>query len=124
MKFLKKLFKSKPKFKIGQKVKCIDDRYHPIVYGKEYIIINIMYLNCCNSWAYDVGLHCDENEHTLCCDKDIPGKGIRWAGEFRFAPIISDENSEEVSAEELIEAEKSIMRQTKKILERTLIYDN
>lgn len=80
-------FKKNPKFKIGDLVRCIDDRDHIIQYGKTYKILDVNFQDCCNTYSYDVGLTC--SDFTKCtCKKNsvIPGKGIRWAGEFRFAP--------------------------------------
>ena len=124
MRFLNKFFKKirGPKFKIGQTVKCIDDRYHIIIYAKEYKVLDVIQLTCCGDWAYDVGLKCETYSHCNDCKKDIPGHTIRWVGEFRLAPIISDEVSEEMSeSEEIKIAQESILKQTKEILEKEYI---
>ncbi len=90
----------KPKFKIGETVRCIDDRDHgDIKYGIKYKILDCII--CYGIVAYDVGLRFnDTNTHTALNGDGkypFPGAGIHWAGEFRFAGSISDEeeNSEE-----------------------------
>ncbi len=103
MKFFDFFRKSvKPKFKIGETVRCIDDRDHGIncvKYGKKYKILDLIIFE--NAVSYDVGLRFDDKtmytHNTINSGNKIPGAGIHWAGEFRFAGSISDEeeNSEE-----------------------------
>jgi len=115
---------SEPKFEIGEEVKCIDDREHVIVFRKEYKVLDRMKVCSCG-WAYDVGLTITNTggtiEHTNCdiCNVEFPGRGIRWAGEFRFA----SKNKAEEKAEEKSEEKSSnvITIKTKEILEKEIL---
>jgi hypothetical protein len=120
MGFLSRLFNRDrgPKFQIGQTVKCIDDRDHQIKYGKEYVVLHINRQECCGGYAYDVGLSCDGYTHCSCSNTEIPGKGIRWCGEFRFAPVVSAEASAE--SEESVEIEKPVKISTKEVLKKEI----
>jgi len=109
-----------PKFDIGDKVKCIDDREHDIVFGKVYRVLNRVQTSCCGDWCYDVGLTIGSNEHTICnCSgpTDIQGRGIRWAGEFRFAPNDGVAEEEETN-EEVNDGGDSLVKEAKEILEK------
>lgn len=95
--------------KPGEFVKCIDDREHCVVYGKVYKVLDVIRTPCCNTVAYDVGLsirnsgeplddkyttcHCDGNDHP------IPGRGIRWACQSRFALTDERPQKEEMTEE-------------------------
>jgi hypothetical protein len=116
--FIKKFFNqnSAPKFKVGEKVKCVDDRNHKLIYGKEYTILDVVKTNCCKVYCYDVGLIATETKYTSCnCGNTIQGRGIHWCGEFRFAPIISDEAK--VESEVSNEVGDKVIEEVKKILE-------
>lgn len=117
--FIKRLFsKDKgPKFKVGQKIKCIDDRNHDVVFGKVYTVLAVTKTQCCNVYCYDVGISCKNDEYTSCSHGKIQGRGIHWCGEFRFAPTIEDEVEAEAEAEVSEKAGDEIIKEVKKILE-------
>ena len=117
MGFFSRIFgfgKRKPKFEVGDTVRCIDDRNHTVKFGKEYIVKDRVQLSCCGDFCYDVGLDCFGYTNCTTCTQDIPGKGIRWAGEFRFAPV--------VKAKERAKAENSIEIKNKEILKKEAEY--
>lgn len=110
MSWLSKLFDKKPKFEVGDIVKCIDDRDHSVVYGKEYKVLDRTKTTCCNSWVYDVGLR-SYILNTVCppCGNvPIQGKGIHWCGEFRFSFLKKEKAKAQI--------EECISIETKKIL--------
>lgn len=110
------------KFEIGDKVLCIDDREHKVVFGKTYVILNRIAIPCCGDFCYDVGLVSVDEGHTHCpqCNENIPGRGIHWAGEFRFAPKVSNsaeaENEEE---EDTTDAQEALLEEAREVLETT-----
>lgn len=112
MKWLKRLFGRKAKFNIGDTIKCIDDRGHIVVFGREYVVKDRIRTECCGDWCYDVGL--ESNGYTECndCDVLIPGNGIRWAAEKRFAS--------HKKVEERTKLEQSVSIETKEILEKEI----
>lgn len=117
--FIKRLFKKDygPKFKVGQKIKCIDDRNHVISFGKTYTVLAVTKTTCCKVYCYDVGIGCVVDRYTSCCSGKIQGRGIHWCGEFRFAPMTEDEIEAESTEEVSDEVGNEIMTEVKKILE-------
>ena len=119
----KNLFKKNhgPKFKVGERIKCIDDREHSVVFAKVYVVINVLQIPCCGDYCYDVGLVSRGNGHTRCggCSADIPGHRIHWAAEFRFAPNAGEDVAVEEKEEEkdTSAAQESLLEQVKEILE-------
>lgn len=110
----KNLFKRNPKIKVGDTVRCIDDRdwgdpeYTNIQlqYGKTYKILDILIAGCCGTTCFDIGgrftishqlTHCGD------CSIDIQGKGIHWADSKRFA---LHTGAEEEAKEETVDKEK------------------
>lgn len=114
--------KRKAKFRVGDTIKCIDDRDHIVVFGREYVVLNVYQLTCCGDFCYDVGLGIGDNEsYTNCgdCNTDVPGRGVRWAAERRFALLRRDEASaEEEEEEDTTEAQESLLKEAKEILEK------
>jgi hypothetical protein len=97
------LFK-KDKFKIGDNVICIDDRGWnesgnndtniKLTYKKIYKIQDINKCKC-GHIQFDIGGRTKSNTHTGCgCKTQIPGKGIHWAGAFRFRKPTEQEELE------------------------------
>lgn len=114
--------KIKPKFKIGDKVRCINDIGHAIVFGKEYVIKDVQ-ITCCNSIVYDVGLVTTKSEYTQClfCREWIPGRNIHWACESRFAKKQYSREEIESEIEEAVEKEEfDRASELKKELEKVL----
>ena len=114
--FLKRNKSSGPKFEVGETVICIDDRRHNVVYGKQYVILDVVQCSKCGQYIYDVGIKLNHSGFTICsnCNIDIQGKGIRWCGEFRFKKKVGIAASAKM--------EKSITIKTKEILEEELAY--
>lgn len=104
-KFLENIFKDK--IKIGDTVKCIDDRnwgdaLHKnnfnLIFGKKYKVLNILKCPECGDICFDIGGRFIDNSLFTQCNSNhqIPGKGIHWAGNFRFEKaILSKEEIEE-----------------------------
>ncbi len=111
-------------FKIGDKVICIDDRggdgIPPVIYKKVYTILDIAYCNKCGSRAIDVGFKSYRDGYTR-CDEDrcgtFVGKGIHWAGDFRFAPYQSQSKKNE-------NTESMVKLEPKKIIKELEIHSN
>ena len=90
-------------FKVGDVVKCIDDREWnsdhqnmKIVFGKTYKILQILKCPICGVYSYDIGCKFNDNIlFTRCQESDMPGAGIHWAGEFRFEKYTENELSAE-----------------------------
>ena len=125
--FFKKNKKQKgEEVKIGDTVKCIDDRNWNsgndnlwLQYGKSYVVLDIIYTDCCNTLCYDIGARNNESFTSCsggkCKGSRIPGHGIHWAGAFRFAKSIAEE------AKESKKESKSISKTAaKKLLDRAL----
>jgi len=113
MSWLSRLFSKKPKFEVGDIVKCIDDREHTIKFGQEYKILNRTKTTCCRVWCYDIGLTLDPFHHRYtvcvpCGGKQIQGKDIHWAHESRFAFLRKEKAKAQV--------EECVSIETKKIL--------
>lgn len=112
MSWLSRLFSKKPKFEVGDIVKCIDDRDHIIKFGQEYKVLDRTQTTCCHTWCYDVGLRMEMIFLTTCtCSASKPqiqGKGIRWADENRFAFLRKEKAKAQV--------EECVSIETKKIL--------
>jgi hypothetical protein len=110
---IRKFFGFGPKFKVGDIVRCIDDRNWnssinsiPLVYGKTYKVLDITYTKCCNIYSIDIGCKMNNNSHTWCkCAKDMVGAGIHWAYEYRFVKddVLAKEELNEELEEALIE---------------------
>lgn len=110
---IKKMFGFGPKFKVGDIVKCIDDRDWnspensiPLVYGKTYKVLDVIYNKCCGLYAIDIGCKFKNNAHTKCkCKKEMVGLGIHWAYEARFVKddILGEEELKEQLEEAIIE---------------------
>ncbi len=116
MGWLSGLFSKKPKFDVGDIVKCIDDRDHEIKFGQEYKVLDRIKTTCCGIWVYDVGLR-QGNTRTQCiCTSrtKMPGAGIHWAKESRFAFL----RKEKARAK----SEEAISIETKEILEEEIAY--
>lgn len=101
---------SKPKFKVGDKVICIDDlnkKYTLLKFRQEYTI-DYVYVCNCGSPSYDIGLMslAPPNRTVIVeceCGKDIPGKNIDWCKESRFekptSTSVENEESEFIQME-------------------------
>jgi len=129
MGLLGKLFKRRPraKFNVGDIVKCIDDRNHIIVFGKEYKVLSRHQTTCCGLWVYDVGLFCSEHAYCKQCGGQfkLVGRGIHWAGEFRFAKSVGSIVEEAVEEEEGTSVgEESMLEQAKEILASEQVLDS
>ena len=105
-------FKKKQKpFKVGDLIKCIDDRHWngsshtmDIKYGKTYKVLMVVVCPTCNQIAYDIGSRFnDKNLYTRCTpsEHEVPAQGIHLACHFRFAKSNEEliENREELEAE-------------------------
>lgn len=106
--------KKQESFKIGDFVKCIDDREWNntpqslnIVFGKTYKILQIT--RCCNKCkrdCYDIGCRFSDINHFTTCSKsnsDVPGQGIHWAGSFRFTKSVEEGMTNEEIQEKIKE---------------------
>lgn len=105
-------FLNRCKFKIGDRVICVNDSplpgqepnsIPPLIYKKEYIVENLSKCKC-GSWSVDVGLRVvqglKKSGYTTCECKDyIPGKGIHWCHIIRFEKTKSEPAQEEKEAE-------------------------
>lgn len=101
------------KFKIGDVVICIKaghlslidkNKCPPLREGNEYIIQNVYQCPICKEWSVDVGLAGTAN--TICfCKEYIPGKGIHWCSEKRFAlkEPLKAETEEKIKEESMSE---------------------
>ena len=108
-------FKKKEKhFKVGDLIKCIDDRGWNngsgqslnLVYGKTYKVLMVVKCPTCGTISYDIGSKfINSNCHTTCSGPpskhELPAVGIHLAGHFRFAKSGEEqlENREEIEAE-------------------------
>ena len=123
------LFKKKPKFKVGDTVKCIDDRNWngpatdiKLIFGKTYKILDITYTSCCNEMCLDIGgRFVDTKQFTVCgvgkCKHiEIQGMGVHWASSKRFA---LHTGAEEEEKEEALDKEK-----LKKKLEKAIAIED
>lgn len=89
------IFKPKPKFSVGDTVKCIDDRNWnetttdmDLTYGKSYNVLELGVTSCCGHKIIDIGArYINPNLFSYCgsCNKPIQGKGIYWVSEYKFA---------------------------------------
>jgi hypothetical protein len=122
--------RKKQVFKIGDTVKCIDDRYWngsndkiELQYGKTYKVLDIVVCSCCGEQCLDVGgRFILPTTFTVChhSKKEIQGRGIHWAGEYRFTKIT--EQQEEYSKEEIEKAMENAAKEEKYELAQELKY--
>jgi len=106
-------------FKVGDIVKCIDDREWngashtmDIAYGKTYKILMVVTCPTCGQVSYDIGSRFkNKKSHTTCTpsEHEVPAQGIHVAGHFRFAK--ADEASMESREEIEAELEKSLKKE-------------
>jgi protein-arginine kinase activator protein McsA len=126
---IKKIFGFGPKFKVGDIVRCIDDRGWnsskntiPLIYGKTYKILDITYSKCCNIYSIDFGCRLNDNTHTVCkCSKNMVGMGIHWAYQYRFVKdnVLAKEELNEELEEALSEEDyerAAVIRDKMKLL--------
>jgi hypothetical protein len=108
---IKKLFGFSPKFKVGDTVRCVDDRGWNIPqnsinlkHGKTYKVYQIYKSDCCKTYSIDIGCVLTDNDFTTCipCNRKMSGVGIHWADEKRF--VKDDVLAQEELKEELEEA--------------------
>lgn len=108
---IKILFGFGPKFKVGDIVRCVDDRdwngQHNSInlkHGKTYKVYQIYKTPCCKTYSIDIGCVLLDNGFTTCipCKAKMSGVGIHWACESRF--VKDDVLAEEELKEELEEA--------------------
>ena len=112
------LFKKRKEYaKVGDTVKCIDDRdwnsdfqNMNIVYGNKYKVFNVLICPTCGSVCYDIGGRFTPSKYhssyTSCNKKhDLPGYGIHWAGAFRFEKSVESASEIEAKMEQAVEVE-------------------
>ncbi|HWY33226.1 MAG TPA: hypothetical protein VNX68_01190, partial [Nitrosopumilaceae archaeon] len=97
--------KEESHFNVGDTVKCIDDREWNriaqsvnLVFGHTYKIRQIIKCPSCGGYSYDIGCRFDNKSLFTSCTLngtqiDMPGQGIHWAGNFRFARFEESELS-------------------------------
>ena len=103
--------------KVGDFIKCIDDRNWnsnqqsmKIQYGKTYKVLAVVKCPSCNTFSYDIGCRFDNpTTHTKCSigmgkgEHELPFAGTHLAGIFRFEKTVADEASEKASKKEIEE---------------------
>lgn len=102
MSFIKHIvnYFKKTEFKIGDTVRCIDDRGWngdatdiKLIYNKKYRIQGMIKCPCCQELCFDInGRFFDLSKYTNCSvgNTDIPGQGIHWAAARRFDKAIGN----------------------------------
>jgi excinuclease UvrABC helicase subunit UvrB len=120
-----------PKFKVGDTIRCIDDRgwNSPrnsinLKHGKTYKVLQVIKSDCCKRYAVDIGCVLSDNDFTTCvaCNTKMSGVGIHWACEKRFVKddvLVKEELNEEL--EEAVNEENyekaALIRDKIKLLE-------
>lgn len=108
--------KTKEYFKVGDIVKCIDDRNWnhcrhtmDINYGEKYKILMVVKCPTCGSVSYDIGSRFkSKKSHTICTpsEHELPAQGIHLACHSRFEKSIANEAELKFELEELLKKEK------------------
>lgn len=113
-------FKRKEKsFKVGDIVKCINDRNWNnvdqslnLMLGNKYKILMVIKCESCGGFSYDIGcrfynkrIHSSCNNRNQLCGNQLPGMGIHLAGHFRFEKTTEEFLEHEIE-EKLEEAVK------------------
>ncbi len=113
-------FKKKTKyFKIGDTIKCIDDRgwnvsLHSInlIFGNTYKILLVVKCPVCSCVCYDIGSRFHNPTYYTDCrlgikGHELPGMGIHLAGHFRFEKTIEAEQTAKQIQERINECIKN-----------------
>jgi len=121
-------FKKKKEYaKVGDIIKCIDDRDWnksqqtiSLICGNKYKVLNVVICPSCGCVTYDIGCRFINSKLYTNCNEgkdghDLPGMGIHLAGDFRFEK--TQETVEEIQEkiEEFVKEEKYEQAQQEKI---------
>lgn len=123
--------KKKQQIKVGDIIKCIDDREWndpnqnmTLIYGNKYKVLAVIKCSVCGAIAYDIGCRFNNNRFYTKCTKskeihDLPCMGTHLAGAFRFEKSVETKEELEAKIEAAVKEEKyEIAQEYKNKLEK------